>query len=233
MSLLYLPADVLFVISSKLLCEPKAFTFKRASKPFALWNMPDLSHLRRTSQTCTLLRDITCPLRFRYVQCTSWDAMREVADFFDTRPELAGMVRYLSLNRPGYLETSTRALIARLLKQLTALEALQAAFRGYLDTDAFLSFSTSPSLRHLWLDCDMIQTDPIPAFATMRLTSLHLGILKLHHPSDGAILPLHDILLGKSKDTLRNLELLCFSGGAISVNEIGRASCRERVCLYV
>lgn len=220
MHFLELPGDLLVEISSFLLVKPTAFELNKVSKPFVMWDMPDLSDLRRIALSCRILRDVTQTFRFRYVCCTSWQSIRNVETYLDSHPEVSSMIRYMWLKRPGYLETPNRLLIRGVLQRLHSLEAFQATFRGYLDADTLNTLAMSMDLRYFWLDCDLIQADPIPAFAELRLTSLHLGILKLHHGSERDILPMHDILLGQTQKTLKHLEITCFSGGAIGSGEL-------------
>lgn len=220
MQFLELPGDLLVEVASFLLVKPSAFEISKVSKPFVMWEMPDLSDLRQVALTCRILRDVTQTLRFRYVCCTSWQSIRKVVEYLDSHPEISGMVRYLWLKRPGYLESLNRLLVGGVLQRLHSLEAFQATFRGYLDSETLGTLASSMDLRYVWLDCDLIQTDSIPAFAELRLTSLHLGILKLHYGSERDILPLHDIILGETQHTLKNLELTCFSGAAIGSGEL-------------
>lgn len=214
-----LACDVITLIISELFENVQPFSFHRGSKPFKLWDAPDNRDVSNLALVCSSFRDATLPYRFRQIRFRSFAKMEQFTAFLNERGDLSSFIRAVWFDRPGYLDIHCRKAVENLLVRLTELESLQASFRGYLERPFLVALARCSSLNNLWIDCDMVEALPVTELRSLRLRSIHVGLLKLHHPADSDFLPLHDILSGLSRHTLENLEISCFSGGAV---EVGR-----------
>lgn len=195
----HLPEDVLVYLIQFIVVQPESDAEQLS---FAKMETPNVEDVLSLSLVNKALRKLTDTFRFRWMECSDEGRLeRFVTELRDW--QYGCTVKQFSLELL-HTRTVKFRLSDTFLTLLPNLESLQVVMRGVITHDLFTSLSVCHNLKHLRITVDSIEVPPDFVFPHFCLSSASFRIINQNEKYE---FPLKGLLLGRTKTTLRDLQI--------------------------